>query len=153
MRKILFRGKQTDKDKWIYGVPIKGTSADESEILIIESVFKCDEYACIGCEFTPIIPSTVGQYTGLTDKNGKKIFEGDIVKITDRNVCFETMAVIEFGNPNGLYNWGWQLKPLENKPFAIEILHWVDMEDSGAFIEVIGNIHDNPELLKGGEEE
>ena len=74
---------------------------------------------------------------------------GDIVKITDRNVCFETMAVIEFGNPNGLYNWGWQLKPLENKPFAIEILHWVDMEDSGAFIEVIGNIHDNPELLKG----
>ena len=96
-----------------------------------------------------VIPKTVGQCTGLKDKNGKRIFEGDIVKLTDRNICFDTIAVIEFGNPNGLYTWGWQLKPLENKPFAIEILHWVDMEDSGAFIEVIGNIYDNPELLKG----
>ena len=95
-----------------------------------------------------VIPETVGEYTGLEDKNGKRIFEGDIVKITDRTVCFDTMSVIEFGNPNGLYTWGWQLKPLENKPFAIEILHWVDMGDSGAFIEVIGNIHDNPELLE-----
>ena len=133
-------------DAWVYGNYCYDELIDKSgyEDLIIE-------YPADG-ETRRVIPETVGQYTGLKDKNGKKIFEGDIVKITDRNVCFETMAVIEFGNPNGLYNWGWQLKPLENKPFAIEILHWVDMEDSGAFIEVIGNIHDNPELLKGGEE-
>ena len=134
-------------DAWVYGNYCYDELIDKSgyEDLIIE-------YPADG-ETRRVIPETVGQYTGLKDKNGKKIFEGDIVKITDRNVCFETMAVIEFGNPNGLYNWGWQLKPLENKPFAIEILHWVDMEDSGAFIEVIGNIHDNPELLKGGAEE
>ena len=147
MREILFRGKRTDNSEWIYGNYCYDELIDKSgyEDLIIE-------YPADG-EIRRVIPETIGQYTGLTDKNGKKIFEGDIVKITDRNVCFETMAVIEFGNPNGLYNWGWQLKPLENKPFAIEILHWVDMEDSGAFIEVIGNIHDNPELLKGGGEE
>ena len=147
MREILFRGKRTDNSEWIYGNYCYDELIDKSgyEDLIIE-------YPADG-EIRRVIPETIGQYTGLTDKNGKKIFEGDIVKITDRNVCFETMAVIEFGNPNGLYNWGWQLKPLENKPFAIEILHWVDMEDSGAFIEVIGNIHDNPELLKGSAEQ
>ena len=58
MREILFRGKADAK--WVYGVPVKGTGEDESEILIIESVFKCDEYACRGCEFAPVIPSTVG---------------------------------------------------------------------------------------------
>lgn len=130
MREIIFRGKRKLGNEWIEGSLHTEKFADDEEYLCCE-INQCDVY-----------PETVGQYTGLTDKNGKKIFEGDVVKITDRNVCFDTMAVIEFGNPNGLYNWGWQLKPLENKPFAIEILHWVDMEDSGAFIEVIGNIHD-----------
>lgn len=140
--RFLSRGKRKDNGTWVDGNLVytrTTTLGVVTEIYTLEMRYE-------------VIPKTVGQYTGLKDKNGKKIFEGDIVKITDRNVCFETMAVIEFGNPNGLYNWGWQLKPLENKPFAIEILHWVDMEDSGAFIEVIGNIHDNPELLQRSDE-
>lgn len=143
--RFLSRGKRKDNGNW------------ETGFLVITRYDCSDEQYFITDKMTgwhtPVIPETVGQCTGSKDKNGKLIFEGDIVKITDRNVCFETMAVIEFGNPNGLYNWGWQLKPLENKPFAIEILHWVDMEDSGAFIEVIGNIHDNPELLQRSDEE
>ncbi len=95
-----------------------------------------------------VIAETVGQYTGLTDKNGKKIFEGDIVKITDELANGIYYARVEFGNPNAQYNWGFQLVPLCSTPFAVDILHWVDMEESGAFIEVIGNIYDNPELLK-----
>ena len=140
--RFLSRGKRKDNGEWVDGNLVytrTTTLGVVTEIYTLEMRYE-------------VIPKTVGQYTGLKDKNGKKIFEGDIVKITDRNVCFETMAVIEFGNPNGLYNWGWQLKPLENKHFAIEILHWVDMEDSGAFIEVIGNIHDNPELLQRSDE-
>ena len=140
--RFLFRGKRKDNGEWVDGNLVytrTTTLGVVTEIYTLEMRYE-------------VIPKTVGQCTGLKDKNGKLIFEGDIVKITDRNVCFETMAVIEFGNPNGLYNWGWQLKPLENKPFAIEILHWVDMEDSGAFIEVIGNIHDNPELLQRSDE-
>ena len=134
MREIIFRGKACIG--WVYG-DLRHLNDGRVAIRKDGEIYPYE-----------VIPETVGQYTGLKDKDGKMIFEGDVVKITDRNVCFDTMAVIEFGNPNGLYNWGWQLKPLENKPFAIEILHWVDMEDSGAFIEVIGNIHDVGELLK-----
>ena len=139
MREILFRGKDVGTGKFKQGYYIKGATRH-----------------CITCSLAnypiyDIIPETLGQFTGLTDKNGIKIFEGDIVKITDKIVDFETYAFIEFGNPNGQYNWGWQLVPLENKPFAVEILHWVEMEETGAFIEVVGNIHDNPELLGGAD--
>lgn len=135
MREILFRGRDTH-EVWQYGDYIR---YDDEMCNITDTTIYRHAHLCN--------TETVGQYTGLTDKNGTKIFEGDIVKLTDDFVDFETYAIVEFGNPNGLYNWGWQLRPLENKPFAVEILQWVEMEESGAYIEVIGNIHDNPELL------
>lgn len=92
-----------------------------------------------------VIPETVGQYTGLTDKNGNKIFEGDTVKITDEIVNGTYYARVQFGNPNAQFNWGFQLVPMCKTPFAVEILHWCDMEESGAFIEVIGNIYEEVE--------
>ena len=132
MREILFRGRQTDKEKWIYGVPVKGTSADESEILIIESVFKCDEYACRGCEFAPVIPSTVGQYTGLTDKNGRRIFDGDICKHRSNYSGNTVISVVTYTDGHFL------ALVCENSGFELS-----------EKLEVIGNIHDNPELFKG----
>ena len=140
MREILFRGKRIDNGECVYG--------NLSQHKTGKKFIKCGS----AISSFEVIPETIGQYTGLTDKNGTKIFEWDIVKITDTIVEFETTAFIEFGNPNGFYNWGWQLVPLQKKPFAVEILHWCDMEETGAYIEVIGNIHDNPELLKGGAE-
>ena len=142
MREILFRGRQTDKDKWVYGVPVKATSKDESEILIIESVFACDEYLCRGCEFTPVIPSTVGQYTDLTDKNGKKIFEGDILRTGTR------MGYILF--EKGCFRFRWK----NFDKYRGDFFKTCIITEYGSFrgLEVIGNIHDNPELLKGGAE-
>ena len=64
----------------------------------------------------------------------------------------EFISVVEFGNPNGTYSWGWQLKHIKGDKPNFDILLWVEMEEIGAYIEVIGNIHDNPELLKGGAE-
>ena len=133
MREILFRGKQTDKDKWIYGVPVKATEVDESEILIIESVFKCDEYLCRGCEFTPVIPKTVGQFTGLT-ANGTKIYEGDIIDIHYENTIVRDAVVKYIG-----------------ASFYGETVADTWELDNYYKIEVIGNIHDNPELLRGDE--
>jgi uncharacterized phage protein (TIGR01671 family) len=149
MRDILFRGKRKDNGEWVEGYYIKAKwYLDGKEMHIIfpldVAIFPHTEVS----EYEEIIPETVGQYTGLTDKNGKKIFEGDIVKCYDRNIDDEFIAVVEFGNPNCSYNWGFQLRPITETNFNIDILLWVEMEETGALIEVIGNIHDNPELLE-----
>ena len=167
MREILFRGKQVNKDKWIYGVPVKGTDDDESKTLIIESVFKCDEYACRGCDFEPVITSTVCQYTGLTDKNGKKIFEGDIIRYADiyeYEIYLESLEQPE-NFTECVFDNMWTVDKvvycIEHSYPAFD-LNKHDFEANGLcelkesmqyHYEVIGNIHDNPELLKGGAEE
>lgn len=139
MREILFRGKRTDNGEWIYGLP---------HYILDDEI----EFICVTGKIYPncfkVIPETVGQYTGLTDKNGTKIFEGDIVKCLDTINDIEFNAVVEFGNPSHEYNWGYQLKHISGDMPNLDILCWVDMEETGAFIEVIGNIHDNPELLE-----
>ena len=153
MREILFRGKA----KAIAGCPYNNGKSDGEWVFgyIFPDLgamkirqFESDRPECNDYE---VDPETVGQYTGLTDNNNRKIFEGDIVKCTDTINDFEFNAVVEFGNPNGEYNWGYQLKFISGEESNFDILCWVDMEETGAYIEVIGNIHDNPELLKGGE--
>jgi uncharacterized phage protein (TIGR01671 family) len=126
MREMLFRGK-TDKGEWVRGVPF----FEEDRCYIIEDLFICDEYDCTGAVNSMILPDTVGQYTGLTDKNGKKIFEGDIVECNGGfyQIVFE-------GGCFGAYQD-------EHYFFTLFSLY--------VAVEVVGNIHDNPELLKGGE--
>ena len=150
MREILFRGKRTDNGKWECGDLLSPN--EFNAIPHIVYIDYLNEYGDIGEISTPVIPETVGQYTGLTDKNGVRIFEGDIVKCTDTINDFEFNAVVEFGNPNGEYNWGYQLKFISGEESNFDILCWVDMEETGAYIEVIGNIHDSPELLEGDTE-
>lgn len=137
--RYLFRGKRTDNGEWIYGL-LGRYNADYERANII------DEFECL----VPVKTETVGQYTGLTDKNGKRIFEGDVVELTDENNDFKWTAKVVFGNPYGTYYWGWNLMYAGGNPKVnTDILLWVDMEESGAFIEIIGNVTDNPELLKG----
>ena len=152
-REILFRGKRTYNGEWIEGIycpyiwAMFFKRSEKPHIIILSDDKNIDGLWC------EVLPETVGQFTGLTDKNGKRIFEGDIVKCTDTINDFEFNAVVEFGNPNGEYNWGYQLKFISGEESNFDILCWVDMEETGAYIEIIGNIHDNPELLEGGEGE
>ena len=135
MREILFRGKSVDNGEWVYGfyspvnLPIFGNQGH----FINENGFRAVE----------VIPETVGEYTGLTDKNGKKVFEGDIVK-TWRN----TIGKIEFGQywdeeiEEDFYGYAWIGKDEYGESITLSINKcWNGHE-------VIGNIHDNPELLE-----
>ena len=128
MREILFRGKAID-DNWYYGVPLVFT----------------EDYVCMTAPHTynkSVIPETVGQFTGSTDKNGKKIFEGDI---HERENHF---FVVKYGKYRDCETsedgYGWYFEYTHRK--GCEGFDGTESE----YVNIIGNIHDNPELLKGG---
>ena len=144
MREILFRGKNVGNGKWVYGSLIEDCYIVGDVVDWNEEYFNAEWWAMVD-------PETVGQYTGLTDKNGTKIFEGDIVKSDDGTHA--VYGIIKFGKIKTHYaieggHQGFYIKWQnygENK--------WGDWwrEDVYVFIEeieVICNIHDNPELLE-----
>jgi uncharacterized phage protein (TIGR01671 family) len=96
-----------------------------------------------------VIPETVGQYTGLTDKNGKKIFEGDIIKqiFSLNRAEREVLSVIEYGVEYAYSNVYGVCQRFKDGSGA-SLLSVFDKSGT-VLCEVIGNIHDNPELLKG----
>lgn len=136
MREILFRGQtrrygekvklngEKIKSNWVYG-GIFPQNGDGDFAIIYQQKPTVEKY--------PVYADTVGQYTGLTDKNGTKIFEGDIVKYGD------TVHNVVFEQRNGTAYFGLVYSTLETLSFG----YYQDLKQ----IEVIGNIYDNPELL------
>jgi uncharacterized phage protein (TIGR01671 family) len=129
MREILFRGKRTDTKEWIEGIVFP----QDNDIVIMLFQRPMDGLL-VGEE---INPETVEQYTGLTDKNDTKIFEGDIIQ----NVTEGKTAVVQwFSEYSAFMLWC----KSENQ------VYWLYDNDFHN-IEVIGNIYDNPELLGGAD--
>ncbi len=118
MREILFRGKRTDNGDWVYGCYVKIHD------------YEGNVTHHISPPWCKVAPETVGQYTGLTDKNGKKIFEGDICKDSVGNIF-----VVTWDKGNARFLGRCQ----DGK------MMYVGKEPK---IEIIGNIRDDPELLK-----
>ena len=129
MREIKFRGKRIANGDWIYGDLIHN-----NDQLLINPVFEYP-YEFPDDFDANVHPSTVGQYTGLKDKHGKEIYEGDIVRHN----------YYRFGNGKGIVCYSapnFALKYL-NKNGVCNDFTWDEWE----LFEIIGNIHDNPELL------
>ena len=142
MRDIEFRGKRTDNGEWVHGNLVRGCDEKYAYIVEFGNNEMCRNYVNVN-------PDTVGQNTGLKDRNGTKIFEGDIVKCVDANNGGSFTAIVSFGNPNCEYNWGFQLVQMGRDSLNTDILLWVDMEETGAYIEVISNIYDAAKTIGG----
>lgn len=136
MREILFRGKDI-KGNWHIGL-----------LAHMGNAWYISNKAGVATAYE-VIPSTVGQYTGLTDKNGTRIFEGDIISIPfeedrfpyEENIVYYEKAEVYFDTEH----YGWYVRYFDDD--SLSLCEYDDCD-----ITVIGNIHDNPELLKVGDE-
>ena len=131
MREILFRGKRVDNGEWVYGYYFfqRESLTDNKKHYIVRN-------PGFGFTWRSVDFETVGQYTGLTDKNGKKIFEGDIVEFTDKYTGKKGKAEIVFE----AFKWKYSGCYYCGNPIVS-----LCIDDTSIKFEVIGNIHDNPE--------
>ena len=138
MREILFRGRANSEirnGEWVYGSLL---AESENTFPIIAQSYNNDE-DWLGIDLWDTVePNTVGQYTGLTDKNGNKIFEGDIVDCWSEGV--NAQGTVQ-QRRDGL----WVIYPAWQKHIMWGLC---PDEYSNTTVEVIGNVHDNPELIK-----
>lgn len=133
MREILFRGKRIDNGEWVYGYYCASIGCKNGIEQVGYFIHTSDNNFAVD-------PDTVGQYTGLTDKYGKGIYEGD--------VCIVSLSYFKIKNEkatvafiNGAFQFQYGCEQFFSKPHGA----WDE-------VEVIGNIHDNPELLTEAEE-
>lgn len=136
MREILFRAKRIDNGEWVEGYFVIGKwYLDEKERYAILPIDLCFYPHCEINEWIEIAPKTLCQYTGLKDKNGKWIWENDIIK----HEISDTIGTVKWYQEDYV---GWCVDDtiIDEQQFTDEM--WNECE-------VIGNIFDNPELLKG----
>jgi len=146
MREIKFRGKRIDNNEWIYGS------------LVIEEgghyriIVKCRGYT--------VKPETVGQYIGLKDEYEKKVYDGDILASRGRGEFYNLRFIVNFGNsahfPKDKEHQAYYLEAANEKTkmqiengMRNDIYFWLYSSETEC--RVVGNIHDNPELIKGVE--
>lgn len=134
MREILFRGKRKDNGEWVYGNYAVTDNNGKQHFVFQNKAFEFE-----------VDPKTVGQYTGLTDKNGKKIFEGDIVTYEDAEADCNGYYDNVFLNRGEVGISAWDGIYFTNR----QIVEISDLYESEIMVdcEIIGNIYDNPELL------
>ena len=142
MKETLFRGKREDNKEWVEGFYCKRKTGHYTGMRFAEKYKECiiKEFSDGGIYFAEVDPETACQYTGLTDKNIKKIFEEDIVK-KDSDI-----GVVKFGKYGNGFHYGFYVQWVTCLNLRPELAFW------NSRVECVGNIFDNPELLNKGDE-
>lgn len=142
MREILFRGKCKDNGEWVEGfIHCVTDNYTPKNCWDITTFKKLDNEEIVLTGQYEVIPETVGQYTGLTDKNGTKIFEGDIIRDTTDN----ELLVVE-----GTTAFGFYFKYVTEPDDYVTVFD-LGISDDDTYLTsciIVGNIHSNPELLE-----
>jgi uncharacterized phage protein (TIGR01671 family) len=125
-RIIKFRGKRIDNGEWVYGYLVCG--ADGRAFIVPK--FKDNRKSPYLPYTYKVIPETVGQFTGLHDKNGKEIWEGDVCDTYSYDYGHQKQVVI-----------------FKNGSFCFDYMGWAMSEYKINLTEIIGNIYENPELI------
>lgn len=138
MREILFKAKRLDNGEWVEGSLLQTTAVSLKSFIVESACYTFDEWDWNEC--VEVDTNTICQYTGLTDKNGNKIWENDVVQYDFGKYAFGVQnAVVQYS----LEHKGYIINPVGKWPCYL-----VEFDE----VEVIGNIFDNPELPKGGAE-
>lgn len=143
MREILFRGKRVENGEWVYGNLIEDKWGDDNGNTIY-AILQDRVAPDIAELWTPVrvIPETVGQFTGLYDNKGTRIFEGDIVRYRPEYWCEPLQSVVEYCADKWNYP-AFDLKDHDYEANGLQCAH-----EEGC-CEVIGTVYDNSELLEG----
>ena len=148
MREILFRGKSEPYGDWVEGFYYKAKFLITDKELCDYITIPHPEKEGRRSDHILVMSETIGQYTGLTDKNGKKIFEGDIC---DLSILGRDHALVEISIQHGCVGF----EPLDYDSVHPDDQEWKSFWDNEErymwntnYFTVIGNIHDNPELLE-----
>lgn len=139
MREILFKAKRLDNGEWVYGIPIKTHIG--LFMCFEENPHYCNQYGYMEIdEIVLVDENTLCQYTGLTDKNGNKIWENDVVRYEDDLANMVKEDLIGWNETHAAFT------RLHRSKMGLQYLYINEFIASN--FEVIGNIFDNPELLE-----
>lgn len=146
---ILFKAKRIDNGEWVEGYVFDNDETrPEMRKFFVGSLSiskyqgtACDDWSIDGSNFYEVDPETICRYTGLTDSDGNKVFENDILEFTERPDPRTWLGMLEFGDAYDASMWGWQLVWVGRDPNPA-ISYYFNMKEEIARSKVVGNIHD-----------
>ena len=151
MREIKFRGQRVDDKQWVCGYYTYEFEMGYCSEAYDDVPSRCSYISNDNGEYYEVIPSTIGQYTGLKDKNGQMIFEGDIISYLHDDWIVPEAGVVKYMSDDGYPAFELEHSPVfDDEHYVVECNMLALLDQPGDYSYFVdGNIHDNPEVMGG----